>query len=94
MKKPKQKTITARYKLTRDIREISKNIFRVQGLSGYCRVSPDLFYDFEGGPFLMVGDDCYSLGIIEKIILRYPEDTEVLPDGYCRVYVQLRKDKK
>jgi len=79
-----------RYGKLRTIRptDIANGVFKVMGKSLYSRGGEGM-YDFEGGPFLMVGEPFYGLGTIaalQSIASGY--------DGYCAVLVTVDYNEK
>jgi len=74
-------TTKSRYGVIRTLTEISDNLYIVEGKSEIMRVSND-FIDFEGGPFLMIGENLSMFGLPDKIIKKI-ENYE----GKWRIYV-------
>ena len=62
----KEFTVTSRYGHERLIRNIEDRQYILVGKSEFVRAGQD-FIDYEGGPFLRVGDDFYGLGPIKAL---------------------------
>lgn len=68
--------------------DIAKGVYKVMGKSHFSRGNNEM-YDFEGGPFLMVGEKFYHLGTIAAVM---PVDSG--HDGYCAVLVSVDYNEK
>ncbi len=82
--------VGSRYGDLRTIRptDIAKGVYKVMGKSHFSRGNEEM-YDFEGGPFLMVGEQFYHLGTIAAVM---PVDSG--HDGYCAVLISVDYNEK
>jgi hypothetical protein len=77
--------VQSRYGDIRTIKptDIERGVYKVMGKACFTRGSGDM-YDFEGGPFFMIGEQFYHLGIVAAI---QPIDSG--HDGYSAVLISV-----
>ena len=84
-------TLNSRYGVPRtlEVLDEKQGFFALYGESNYIRQSSDMF-DFEGGPFVMIGEQFLDLGTVTAIS-QQPQTGITVPsaDGVAMVYITI-----
>ena len=88
---PIKMTLNSRYGVPRtlEVLDEKQGFFALYGESNYIRQSSDMF-DFEGGPFVMIGEQFLDLGTVTAIS-QQPQTGITVPsaDGVAMVYITI-----
>ena len=80
--------LDSRYGQKRFVRNVDENNFVVYGESSFHRVGED-FFDFQGGPFLMVGMPASMLGIDDDRSIVKVTALDCKDEGYAECMVEI-----
>jgi hypothetical protein len=88
-----EQQLESRYGSPRFIRRVDEDTFVIYGESRYFRVGEE-FFDFEGGPFILIGMKASLLGLKDDRRIVSVKALDCEKEGYAECMVKLEHDKE